>query len=319
MAANVFELPFEVGIIEWLQTYLPGWLVEALSFMSIIGETLPLIAILGFLYWSYRKEFGKRIGDTMITANVLFPLIKNVAIRKRPYMVHPDTVECLKPVEKGADLMDISAQGYSFPSGHSLNAVVVYGSLAYHKKSKILTVLAVVLPILVGVSRFTIGVHYPSDVLAGWLLGTLLIFLVPWLIRKLKREWVYLLIVAVAGAAGFFYCRTSDFYTSYGLLIGYFLGVLYEEHFVKFSDTTRILSKILRLVGGIGIYLGFNELLKLPFPKDFLNSATTGAFIVRTARYAIVSFLMIGVYPLLFDRIPFLHDKKQEDESASMA
>ena len=77
MAANVFELPFEIGIIEWLQTFLPGWLIEGLSFMSIIGETLPLIAILGFLYWSYRKEFGKRVGDTMVTANVLFPLIKN--------------------------------------------------------------------------------------------------------------------------------------------------------------------------------------------------------------------------------------------------
>ena len=98
--ANVFELPFEISLIEWLQTFLPGWLIEVLSFFSLIGETLPLIAILGFLYWSYRKEIGKRVGDCMVTTNVIFPLIKNIALRKRPYMVHPDVVECLKPVEK---------------------------------------------------------------------------------------------------------------------------------------------------------------------------------------------------------------------------
>ena len=206
--------------------------------------------------------------------------------------------------------MDISAQGYSFPSGHALNATVTFGSVARAIKSKVLTVLAFVLPLLVGISRFTVGVHYPTDVAAGWLLGVIIIFAVPWLVKKLKREWVYLLIVAAVGFVGFFFCQTIDFYTGYGLLIGYFLGVLFEEHFVKFSDTKRILAKILRLVGGIGIYLGFNELLKLPFPKDFLSSATTLSFIVRAARYAVVSFLMIGVYPLLFDRIPFLHDKK---------
>ena len=46
--------------------------------------------------------------------------------------------------------------------------------------------------------------------------------------------------------------------------------------------------------------MGLNELLKVPFPDEFLKSATTGQFLVRTLRYAVVSFTAIGVYPMLF-------------------
>ncbi len=312
MAANVFYLPFEVDFMTWLQSIMPAWMTTVFYYVSMFGEELLLVGILGFLYWSYRKEFGKYAGTMIMTASVLNPLVKNIALRKRPYMVHSG-INCLKPVDSSADIMDISAQGYSFPSGHSLNSAVMYGSMARYTKSKILTVIAFVLPFLVGVSRFALGVHYPTDVLAGWALGALIVFFVPWLLKNLPKAWVYFAIVCTAGLAGFFYCRTTDFYTGYGMLVGYFLAILFEERFVKFTDTKRILAKILRLVLGIGLYLGLNALLKLPFPKEFLSSATTASFLVRTARYMVIVFLTVGVYPLLFDRIPFMCDKKAKE------
>ena len=312
MTANAFYLPFEVDLMTWLQSIMPAWMTSVFYYISMFGEELILVGILGFLYWSYRKEFGKYVGTQIMTANVLFPLVKNIALRKRPYMVHSE-IKCLKAVDSKADIMDISAQGYSFPSGHSLNSTVVYGAIARYTKSKILAVIAFVLPLLVGISRFALGVHYPTDVLAGWAAGVLIIFLVPWLLKKLPKEWVYFAIVGTIGLAGFFYCKTTDFYTSYGMLVGYYLAILFEEHFVKFSDTKNILAKILRLVIGIGLYLGLNELLKLPFPKDFLSSTTTASFLVRTARYMVIVFLTVGVYPLLFDRLPFLHDWKKKE------
>ncbi len=68
---------------------------------------------------------------------------------------------------------------YSFPSGHSMNAFIFYSVLAYyvyhftHKKllGSIAIVIAVLLTLLVGVSRIYLGVHYPSDVLAGYIAG----------------------------------------------------------------------------------------------------------------------------------------------------
>jgi hypothetical protein len=63
---------------------------------------------------------------------------------------------------------------------------------------------------------------------------------------------------------------------------------------------------ILRMIGALLIYVVVNTLLKLPFDKGFLASATLGALIIRMARYAIIMFLIMGVYPMafpLFERV----------------
>ena len=52
--------------------------------------------------------------------------------------------------------------------------------------------------------------------------------------------------------------------------------------------------------GAFGLYFVLNMLLKLPFSKDFLAGGTTGAFLVRSARYAVIIFVIIGVYPKAF-------------------
>ena len=61
-----------------------------------------------------------------------------------------------------------------------------------------------------------------------------------------------------------------------------------------------------RLVLGVGVYFGLSTLSKLPFSKEFLNSATMASYAVRAARYFVIIFVTIGVYPLIFrlgDRI----------------
>jgi len=81
--------------------------------------------------------------------------------------------------------------GYSFPSGHTLNSTVTYGLLAVVAGRSRLPLLArrglvavgVAMPFLVGLSRIALGVHYPSDVLAGWLGGIAFVALGACLIR----------------------------------------------------------------------------------------------------------------------------------------
>ena len=298
---NIFYFDWEVAFMEWLQAHLGnGWGLWLISNLSAFGEQLLMVVIMGFLYWGLNKEFGKYVGVNVLVANVWNPLIKNIALRLRPYFVS-DKITLLRLIDADADMMDIAAQGYSFPSGHSSSAVSVYGSLAVHeKKNRLLWVLAFVLPLLVGFSRVAVGAHFPTDVLCGWLLGVVVVVLVPWLRKTVKNRWAFYGILLLTAVPGFFYCTSSDYYTSFGMLLGFFLAEPFEEKFVRFENTRNIFRCVLRVIGGGAIYFGLNMILKLPFSSELLDSGTLAAHLIRTVRYAVVIFVDIGVYPMLF-------------------
>lgn len=309
MEGVTFFFDWEVKLMEWIQTELPFFCNNLAQLFSAFGEQLLIIGILGFLFWCYDKDFGKYIGINAICATVWNPLVKNVFLRRRPYMDHA-TIKCLRPIDSGADIMNISAQGYSFPSGHSTSAASVYGALAVYGKKRILTVLAFLLPLLVGISRFAVGVHYPTDVIFGWALGLFSVALVGFLQKKIKKPSLLYLVIALLGLPGWFYCKSTDFYTGYGLMIGAFSGFLFEARYVNFENTRSVVRSILRLACGGGLYVALNSILKLPFDEDFLASVTTAAFAVRTARYAVVSFVCVGIYPMLFKYTARIGKKK---------
>ena len=300
---GLFYFDWELQLMEWLQAHIgsSGFGFWLLSNLSAFGEQLLLVAVMGFLYWGLNKEFGKYLGLNVLMVNVWNPMIKNVFLRLRPYFVPGYKVELLRLIDSGADPMDVAAQGYSFPSGHSSSAVAAYGSLAAHeKKNRLLWVLAILLPLLVGVSRVCMGAHYPTDVLCGWLLGAVVVILVPWLRKKIKSRWLFHAVLLLSTAPGFFYCDSNDYFSSFGMLLGFVLAEPFEERVVKFENTRNILRCILRTVGGALVYFGLNEILKLPFPKELLDAGDLTAHLIRSARYAVVIFAAVGVYPLLF-------------------
>ena len=299
---NTFFFTWEPTLMVWLQSHLGSFGIALASFFSMFGEEMALILIMGLCYWGLNKELGKFIGRNACVAMVANPMIKNVFLRLRPYIVCPE-VKCLKPVDPSADIMDIAAQGYSFPSGHSSGSVSAYSSLALFLKRKWAVAVGVLIPLLVGLSRFCVGVHFPTDVLFGWALGLCVILLVPFFQKKFEKRWVFYLIILVLMLPGWFYCKTNDYFTSFGMTVGFFAGDLFEEKFVKFKNTKCWWKVILRVLGGVAVYFGLNTLLKMPFSKAFLDSGTTLAYLVRAVRYAIILFVDVAIYPLCFDRI----------------
>ena len=300
---TTFYFDWEVGLQQWLQGMINSEIgISIVSFVTMFGEELVMIAILGFLYWGYDKKYGKFVGLNILIGTVANPMLKNLAFRRRPYFDHPG-IQILKPVDASADIYNITAQGYSFPSGHTTNATMTYTSLAMYKKNnKVLWVIAVVLPFLVGLSRVMLGAHYVTDVLCGWVVGTGLMLLFSYLQTHVKNENRLHLIIALCCLPGVFYCKTTDFFTGYGMLLGYFVAVPFEKKFVNFKETKNIIERVLRVVVGGGLYFGLNTLLKMPFPKEFLESATLPSFLVRTGRYAIIIFVLMGVYPMIFGK-----------------
>lgn len=296
---NTFFFQWEVNLMEWLQSHISSAGISILSCLSMFGEELVLIMLVGFVYWSFDKKMGRTIGLSGIMGLTWNTMAKNVVLRRRPYFDH-EGIKILRIVDPDADIYDIAAQGYSFPSGHSTNAATVFGSLAVTLRKRWMTVVAIVIPLLTGISRFVVGAHYPTDVLCGWLLGVISVLIVQLLQNRVKNPLVQYGILLITAIPGFFYCKSTDYFTGMGLLIGFMCATIVEDRYVRFENTRKPLQMAIRLIGGLALYLVINSLLKMPFPKEFLSGSTAAALFVRCARYAIIAFVLFGIYPMLF-------------------
>lgn len=293
-------MEWEVRLIEWMQNNSGVFSQTFGKIGAFIGGEIGLLIMMLIVMFCWKKEVGKRLALILASVNSYLPMIKTVVMRPRPYMEYPDRVEARALVDSGADAKDIAAQGYSFPSMHSASVTASYITLAYKAKKRWVWILSVCLTFLVGVSRPAVGAHYPTDVLAGWALGFVIIGLFSLLDRFVAKAWIRHLVLLVIALPGLFFVRTNDYFTSLGILIGVIAAIPFEEKYVGFKDTRNVFAMILRVICALLIFFVMNTLLKMPFTKEFLASEGLDALLIRSARYAITIFVIIGVYPMVF-------------------
>jgi len=159
---------FDDAVLLWIHSSFPGWLGGPMRIVTALGYywvVLPLLAVVVAVF--YRK--GWRLSAVLLLVStagsiVLTTVLKSVFQRARP------------------ELFDSGyhASFFSFPSGHATVAVGFYGMLtlvlAYRLQGTTrwaVAILGILVVLLIGFSRLYLGVHYPTDVLAGYLAALL--------------------------------------------------------------------------------------------------------------------------------------------------
>lgn len=289
----IWFLPFEEQLIVWLQHLGEGTVLQTIlfylnNFFSFLGEEMICIAVMGFVYWGLDKKRGERIGAAIMLTNVSIGLLKNIFSRVRPWAAS-GSIELLRDVD-----------GFSFPSGHSANCTALYPTTAYEfRERKWLRWVAVFVPLLCGISRCYVGAHWPTDVIVGLATGLLIFALVEAVLRSGFNKYIFYFILIVVSSVGLLYCTTNDYFNSYGMLIGFVFGLLFEQRFTRFENTGNLWLALLRTLMGGALYFVLSSLIKLLIGNLF-PAGSMGYLLMRLVRYGLVVFLLVGVYPLAF-------------------
>jgi len=315
-------LEWGIPIIEWFQSLGDLWLAP-MQFFSFLGtENFALLILPAFL-WCYDVSLGIRVGLILLTSYSLNSMLKLAFGWPRPYWVS-DQVKALS-----------SETSYGLPSGHSQNALVLWGRLGAAFTRPAIRILCVILILFISLSRVYLAVHFPADVLGGWLVGgvLLLIFLladkpvgewlrkcslsskiilsigIPILLlaisllisgatsqRVIPMEWIERAQQGMPEADPIDPQNVEGFYTSAGALIGFGIGCSLLYHWGGFHAGGKPIKRVARyLLGVVGVVILFFG-LRLIFP----SGDTILAYIFRLLRYGAVTLWITYLAPRIF-------------------
>lgn len=166
-------------LLIWFQNFLRHPILDRFFiFYTSLGDIGLLWIVLGLVFLAFRKT--RRTGLLLLLALALSHLfntviLKNLIERPRPYTVLQQVESVIGPVSQT-----------SFPSGHSATAFAS-AMIPFLREKGFLRWVPLILAILMGLSRVYVGVHYPIDVLAGAVVGSLTAYSVFWIDRRLTR------------------------------------------------------------------------------------------------------------------------------------
>ncbi|MGD2050001.1 MAG: phosphatase PAP2 family protein [Chloroflexota bacterium] len=282
---------FSLEVTRWLQENYPQ-LESFFLILSGIGRFEFYLAIIALIYWSIEKFFGRSLAYILAFSFLINGMIKHLIRDPRPYWLDPT-------------LGLYEENSYGVPSGHAQAATVFYGFLALWLRRGWVWVLAILMMLLMALSRVYLGVHDIEDVLAGIIIGILILigyyfwqryFEDRFANRILGQRLLFailvpvLLVIAYAGLLIILgqpdydvawseyidaaeWTSFEDIAAEFGILLGLGVGFVLEVSRVRFMVHGALWKRIVRylvgLAGTIVIWFGLDTI----FPEEPLALA----------------------------------------------
>lgn len=219
-----------MNIINFLQSLQSDGLTSFFKFLTFFGDKEFYIMVLPLFFWLWDKDKAVKLLFILLPSLLLNFWLKEIFQTARPLGV--------ALIEQG---------GFAFPSGHAQGSTTLWLMLALLIRQKWMNIFAVIMIILVSLSRLYLGVHYPVDIFGGLLIGVLLVLIYDkYLYDNLKE---------------FLSAKTAMFKTAVLTIIILFFTILYPA-----DDAITILA----VLWGFSMILIFFDVLKSTLPQGIL-------------------------------------------------
>ncbi len=219
-----FIVRFDAETVLFLQR-LGEWLYPVMMFFTIIGSGAGGVLISAYLIWSGKRELGLRLGLIAMLALSLNGILKLFIRQPRPYWTDPRI--------RGLT----HESGFGMPSGHAMQASPFWGYLSHRHRRLRTLVLSLGMILFIGLSRIYLGVHAPSQVVAGWLAGGVVLALFVRLEKPAARAFSTIPTVpAVFLLFAFTAVQIGAAYLALGLNPGFVLPAGWSENAFVFSE-----------------------------------------------------------------------------------
>lgn len=298
---------FQLDILMYLQSIRNELLTSIFTFFTICTEVPVITVLTGILYWCINKKAGQRTLFALCGSLNINAGVKNFVKMPRP--IGAEGLESLR-VE--------TATGDSFPSGHTQTATTFWTSMMYLFRKAWIYIVGILMILGAGISRLYLGVHWPMDVIVGWVFGIALSILFIKLfdyIDDSKNYYILVGLILIFGICTYF-IGGEDLYKMFGLYTGFALGYMVEDTYINFSTENEsrrknifaktpsrnegLGKKILRFIVGIISLLAVYLLLN--YMEDTLIVGKTEEIIniIKYLKYTFVVFWGMAGAPALF-------------------
>lgn len=296
-----------MGFLRLLENIRCGFLDAIFLIITALGEEIAFMAVAVIIFWCVSKKDGYYILSVGFVGTTVNQFLKLAFRIPRPWVLDPE----FSAVEKAIP----EAQGFSFPSGHTQNAVGTFGGIALLAKKRWLRIACICLCVLIPFSRMYLGVHTPLDVGVSVAIALVLIFAMKFVMDKVYDTpygmYIFLGAMLVISVAHLLFVELYSFpadidahnyesglknaYTLLGALLGMLVSYPLEKKYVNFDISGKWYTQVIKCIVGLALLVGLKELLKLPL--EALFPALT---VARAIRYALLVVFAVVIYPSTF-------------------